>query len=282
MDANLRFPWQLNDLGVQSLTRFQRLGRMADLEQSIIYLRGALELRPPGHRDRSASPNNLAGALSTRFGQLGQIADLEQSIVYHRDDLELCPPWHPDRSGTLSNLGNALSTRFQQLGQLADLEQTITYQRDALELCPPGHPGRSSSLNNLAIALNTRFEPFRSAFELQDGPLSLSDLIHARLPKADFAFLAACDSANSGGTTDTPDESLHVAAAMQFCGIRSVVGTLWPMDDVDGPRVAAVFYQHMFEESNSRKSAEALHKVVSAMRNKIGLWENAMAEGELV
>ncbi|KZP07244.1 hypothetical protein FIBSPDRAFT_914536 [Athelia psychrophila] len=123
-------------------------------------------------------------------------------------------------------------------------------------------------------------EPFKSAFELQGDSLSLSDLIHARLPNADFAFLAACDSATSGGITDTPDESLHLAAAVQFCGIRSVVGTLWPMADVDGPRVAEVFYKHMFKGNDSRKSAQALHKVVTTMRLKRGPWENAASEGE--
>ncbi|KZP19143.1 hypothetical protein FIBSPDRAFT_828515 [Athelia psychrophila] len=123
-------------------------------------------------------------------------------------------------------------------------------------------------------------EPFKSAFELQGDSLSLSDLIHARLPNADFAFLAACDSATSGGITNTPDESLHLAAAVQFCGIRSVVGTLWPMADVDGPRVAEVFYKHMFKGNDSRKSAEALHKVVTTMRLKRGLWDNTMSEGE--
>ncbi|KZP14087.1 hypothetical protein FIBSPDRAFT_981200 [Athelia psychrophila] len=133
--------------------------------------------------------------------------------------------------------------------------------------------------------LNTS-EPFQSAFELQDDPLSLSDLqhhgllMHARLPNADFAFLAACDSATSGGITDTPDESLHLAAAVQFCGIHSVVGMLWPMADVDGPRVAQVFYKHMFKGNDSRKSAEALHKVVTTMRLKRGPWENTVSEGE--
>ncbi|KZP05699.1 hypothetical protein FIBSPDRAFT_805582 [Athelia psychrophila] len=123
-------------------------------------------------------------------------------------------------------------------------------------------------------------EPFKSSFELQGDSLSLSDLIHARLPNADFAFLAACDSATSGGITDTPDESLHLAAAVQFCGIHSVVGTLWPMADVDGPRVAQVFYKHMFKGNDSRKSAEALDKVVTTMRLKRGPWENTMSEGE--
>ncbi|KAF7976366.1 hypothetical protein HWV62_6925 [Athelia sp. TMB] len=123
-------------------------------------------------------------------------------------------------------------------------------------------------------------KPFQSAFEVEDDPLSLSDLVQARLPNAEFAFLAACDSATSGGTSGTPDESLHLAAAMQFCGVRSVVGTLWPMADEDGPRVAQVFYRHMFKENSSRKSAEALHKVVTAMRRKTGPWAKAKDEGE--
>jgi hypothetical protein len=32
----------------------------------------------------------------------------------------------------------------------------------------------------------------------------------------------------------TPDEVVHLASAMQFCGFRSVVGTLWAMEDVYG------------------------------------------------
>ncbi|KAF7980738.1 hypothetical protein HWV62_36757 [Athelia sp. TMB] len=125
-------------------------------------------------------------------------------------------------------------------------------------------------------------QPFQSAFELEGDPLSLSDLVHAHLPHADFAFLAACDSATSGGTTNTPDEALHLAAAVQFCGVRSVVGTLWPMADGDGPRVAQVFYRHMFKENDPRKSAEALQKVVQLMRKKAGPWKNAKDEGEVL
>ncbi|KAF7983725.1 hypothetical protein HWV62_19677 [Athelia sp. TMB] len=140
----------------------------------------------------------------------------------------------------------------------------------------PNHPWAHFACHG---RLNTT-KPFQSAFEVEDDPLSLSDLVQARLPNAEFAFLAACDSATSGGTSGTPDESLHLAAAMQFCGVRSVVGTLWPMADEDGPRVAQVFYRHMFKENNSRKSAEALHKVVTAMRRKTGPWAKAKDEGE--
>ncbi|KZP32428.1 TPR-like protein [Athelia psychrophila] len=127
--------------------------------------------------------------------------------------------------------------------------------------------------------LNTA-QPFQSSFELEAAPLSLADLVQARLPDADFAFMAACDSATASGISATPDEVLHFAAAVQFCGVRSVVGTLWPMADEDGPKVAQVFWKHMFKENDARKSAEALQKVVVAMRMRTGPWAKAKDEGE--
>lgn len=115
-------------------------------------------------------------------------------------------------------------------------------------------------------------KPFRSAFEVEDGALSVSSLLQARLPNAEFAFLAACDSATSGGSSDTQDEVLHLAAAVQFCGFRSVIGTLWPMVDEDGPGVAEAFYKRMFKSKDARGSAEALHRVTETMRKRKGAW----------
>jgi CHAT domain-containing protein len=78
----------------------------------------------------------------------------------------------------------------------------------------------------------------------------LGDLIKARLSNAEFAFLSACHSA-AINIDNTPDEAIHLAAALQFCGFRSVVGTLWAMADVDGPDVAEDFYGYMFREPGS-------------------------------
>ncbi|KAG1812133.1 uncharacterized protein BJ212DRAFT_473462, partial [Suillus subaureus] len=33
------------------------------------------------------------------------------------------------------------------------------------------------------------------------------------------------------GVLSIPDESIHLAAVMQFSGFRSVVGSMWPVDD---------------------------------------------------
>jgi CHAT domain-containing protein len=96
----------------------------------------------------------------------------------------------------------------------------------------------------------------------------LLELIQAKLPNAELAFLSACHSAE--GSLITPDEPIHLAAALQFCGFRSVVGTLWEMDDEDGPMISKEFYKHMFRDPGNkadfRDSAEALNLAIRAMR----------------
>jgi CHAT domain-containing protein len=96
----------------------------------------------------------------------------------------------------------------------------------------------------------------------------LLELIQAKLPNAELAFLSACHSAEGGHIT--PDERIHLAAALQFCGFRSVVGTLWAMDDKDGPMISKEFYKHMFRnpgnKADFRDSAEALNVAIRAMR----------------
>ena len=93
--------------------------------------------------------------------------------------------------------------------------------------------------------LGDNSQPVQASFELYGGSsLNLLDLIQARLPNAELAFLSACHSAE--GDLITPDETIHLAAALQFCGFRSVVGTLWAMNDEDGPIISKEFYKYMF------------------------------------
>jgi len=99
------------------------------------------------------------------------------------------------------------------------------------------------------------------------------DILRSNIPNAEFAFLSACHSAGQS-VTFAPDEALHLAAAMQFCGFRSVIGTMWPLQDDDGPRVAREFYEYMFaepkegEEFGHMRSARALNKVTRSMRRE--------------
>ncbi|KAF7789560.1 hypothetical protein EIP86_000506 [Pleurotus ostreatoroseus] len=121
--------------------------------------------------------------------------------------------------------------------------------------------------------------PLESSFKLQDQHLKLIDLVHSYLPRAELAFLSACNTA-TGDIEGTPDEFIHLAAAMQFCGFRSVIGTLWPMRDQDGPVVAQDFYKHLLGAEGSadvRNSARALHAAVKGLRENdvpIECWIN--------
>ena len=117
-------------------------------------------------------------------------------------------------------------------------------------------------------------KPFDASFKLHDGThLTLLDLIRSQLPSAEFAFLSASHTAEiTEGSL--ADESLHLTAAMQFCGFRSVVGTMWGMADVDGPELAAHFYKSMFSGNKGsdvpyyERSAEALRDAVQMLRRK--------------
>ncbi len=121
-------------------------------------------------------------------------------------------------------------------------------------------------------------DPFTSHFQIRntdgsgDGKaINLMDIIRSKVPNAELAFLSACHSAEQPENF-AQNESLHLAAAIQFCGFRSVVGTMRPLNDHDGPRVAEEFYKYMFaepkdgEEVGYKRSAFALRKVVRRMR----------------
>ena len=119
-------------------------------------------------------------------------------------------------------------------------------------------------------------QPFESSFKLYQGKrLSLIDLVRSQLPNAEFAFLAACHTAEI--TDESPaDESLHLAAAMQYCGFRSVVGTMWAMADEDGRGLAENFYKSVFSGRKQvvyyhERTAEALRDAVVRLRRKKGI-----------
>ncbi|KAG8992193.1 hypothetical protein FRB94_011911 [Tulasnella sp. JGI-2019a] len=129
-------------------------------------------------------------------------------------------------------------------------------------------------------------EPFKSHFALRtlETSLTLLDIIKNGLPQAELAVLSACHSA--AGDKITPDEAINLAAGVLFAGFRSVVGTMWAMDDRDGPVMAKAFYKHMFrngpKEVDCRDAAKALVMGVRELRrNKVPFqrWINLVHYG---
>ncbi|PBK92387.1 hypothetical protein ARMGADRAFT_158998 [Armillaria gallica] len=110
--------------------------------------------------------------------------------------------------------------------------------------------------------------PFLSGFKLWDGVLTLSDMVRVTPQDPQFAFLSACSTAISADRI--PDESLHLSAAMQFLGYCSVVATLWPMGDAQGPIVTEHVYKHLTEKGamEARQASFALRSAVRALRDQ--------------
>ncbi|KAH9169872.1 CHAT domain-containing protein [Lactarius sanguifluus] len=119
-------------------------------------------------------------------------------------------------------------------------------------------------------------KPFEAGFELHgDERLTLLEIVRSHLPTAEFAFLSACHTAEATEGS-VVDEILHLAAAVQYCGFRSVVGTMWAMVDEDGRDLAEQFYKALFSTTSARdqgipyceRSAKALRSAVKKLRKK--------------
>jgi CHAT domain-containing protein/tetratricopeptide (TPR) repeat protein len=148
---------------------------------------------------------------------------------------------------------------------------------------------RSSQLAHFAChgVLETG-KPFEASFKLHGGSrLTLLDLVRSRLPDAEFAFLSCCRTAEITEES-IADEALHLTAAMQYCGFRSVVGTMWEMADTDGRDLAKSFYNSLFSSRETgvpyyEQSAGALRDATQKLREKRGItlerWVNFVHYG---
>ncbi|KAI9445636.1 CHAT domain-containing protein [Lactarius psammicola] len=118
-------------------------------------------------------------------------------------------------------------------------------------------------------------KPFDAGFELYGSErLTLLKIVRSHLPTAEFAFLSACHTAEMTEGSIV-DEGLHLASAVQYCGFRSVVGTMWAMVDEDGQDLAEHFYKALFSTSRRvqgvpyyERSAKALRVAVKKLRRK--------------
>jgi CHAT domain-containing protein len=115
-------------------------------------------------------------------------------------------------------------------------------------------------------------KPTESALLLEDGRLTLEEIIKLDLPQAEFAFLSACQTTT--GDESLSEEAVHIAGGMLLAGYRGVVATMWSIQDELAPEVTNEFYGHIVrkgERPDCRNAAEALHMSVQKLRKKPGV-----------
>ncbi|KAG1846750.1 CHAT domain-containing protein [Suillus subluteus] len=118
-------------------------------------------------------------------------------------------------------------------------------------------------------------QPYNSRFAMRDKPLTLLDIMEKSSLQAEFAFLSACHTAV--GDEKTPDEAIHLVAGLQFSGFKSVIGTLWGVNDAHAKFVVEAFYKKMFEDledggaMDCTKASWALNNVADVVKTKVPL-----------
>ncbi|KAI2464029.1 CHAT domain-containing protein [Annulohypoxylon bovei var. microspora] len=122
--------------------------------------------------------------------------------------------------------------------------------------------------------------PLSSGLVLQDGYLTISDMMAHRIEERDpplLAFLSACLT----GANDFEhliDEGVHLISAFHLIGFQHVIGTLWQVQDETCAKIAESVYAALSEFINTaglnedkddgEVICEGLHSAVLALRNE--------------
>ncbi|EJD03231.1 uncharacterized protein FOMMEDRAFT_85941 [Fomitiporia mediterranea MF3/22] len=235
-------------------------------------------------------PTSVLSALP--FHAAGPFEDVDGSIKYLLDDYISSYTPTLDALINARSGGNTGGTKLLVVGDTATLRSTrqeIRNVRNCLGSDKPGttilldrRASRRTVMERLQKVTWVHFachghldpKPFNSSFKLSDRELTLLDIIRANVPNAEFAFLSACHTAELF-RTGAHDEALHLSAAMQFSGFRSVVGTMWELYDEDGPFFARAVYEHMNEcedgEPRYKKAAAGLRGAAIELRAQEGI-----------
>ncbi|KAF9240230.1 CHAT domain-containing protein [Melanogaster broomeanus] len=111
--------------------------------------------------------------------------------------------------------------------------------------------------------------PFRSGFATREGILRMYDISRAR-SQADFAFVS-CRCSSEPEDVTAPDEAMHLVTSLQFSGVRSVVGTLWPVDEEVMERVVSAFYEDIVPKAEGpmryTNAARSLNTALKTIAN---------------
>jgi CHAT domain-containing protein len=94
-------------------------------------------------------------------------------------------------------------------------------------------------------------KPLESKLQLGDGDITLGELMSPswRLPQLDEVFLSCCET--NFGLTKITDDVLTLSAGFLCAGARSVINTLWSVDDL-ATALFSMFYYQFRQEGNNR------------------------------
>jgi len=117
-------------------------------------------------------------------------------------------------------------------------------------------------------------DPLDSCLELDDGRLTMRDLLDRRLP-ARLAVLAACET--SVPYAQLPDEAVSLPAALLEAGVPGVIGALWPVEELPTLLLTLRFYELWLGERSA--PAVALNRAQHWLRTRTAAELDAYLHG---
>ncbi|KAJ7720122.1 CHAT domain-containing protein [Mycena maculata] len=162
-------------------------------------------------------------------------------------------------------------------GVKREVENIRSIVKDPTPECLIGEEATSSAVKDLlqkhswvhlaCHGVQDLVEPTKSRLLLYDGVLELETILRMSLSNAEDVFLAACQTAM--GDAALANESFHLGGGFIAAGFQGAIGTLWSMNDEDGPLVAESVYSHLFRDGrhpHASDAAEALQLAVNKLK----------------
>jgi tetratricopeptide (TPR) repeat protein len=214
----------------------------------------------PEHAQTGLRLNNLA-VLYHDMGRYDQALPLYQRALAISEKTQ--GPEHPTTGRLLRNLASL----YRYMGRY---EQALPLGQRALAISEKAQGQFKASLGQpvLHIASHFRFLPGsdESFLLLGDGSgLTLRQLRTEmpRLTGVDLLTLSACETAVGGGLKADGREVEGLGVLAQRRGARSVLASLWPVEDASTGDLMAKFYQH--RQAQGLNKAQALRQAQLAL-----------------
>ncbi|KAJ6585889.1 CHAT domain-containing protein [Mycena capillaripes] len=164
-------PIYRSNLGIALRDRFELLGDLRDINQSVLMCQEAVQCTPDDHSFKHYRGVNLGRSLLRRFKRLGDLGDLNEGVFMYEQAVRQIPDGHPEAIQWLRNLGDFLRLRFECLGDSGDMDQAILMFKRALQLTPDDHPHKHMQYNTLGNYLLGRFKRLRDLGDINESVL---------------------------------------------------------------------------------------------------------------
>ena len=207
---------------------------------------------PLGYEDRSLKTNaKEAELLGERF-TIRYVPSC-QILQYCQERPPIDRPIHgtvEDADGTLPGAGYE-GDSVAQLYEIPDRFRLRGKSQASIE----NYRLLLTQVNNLLSSHHASSQldrPFESCLKLADDNITLGELLTSRYPNLNEIFLSCCET-HLGGTTIT-DDILTLATGFLCAGARSVISTLWGVDDL-ATSLFSIFYYEQRKQGISRSLA---------------------------